>query len=195
MILPFVFLLQQGSSARAHFCNVVSISSVGASMSKSQIHSWKHKQKQTIWLWLSILTGWSASALKSIMSKSRITSHKLLQELMHSLMLVCYQFSSPSISTDQGVNQGISLSWWPHLQKPPWKLLIHRFSLDQCPLTTVLPSSIEFTPPWHDTYASGIRMKVRRQYCPTESAQLFSSRDKSKMCQLYLCCTVNCFLL
>lgn len=103
MILPFVFLLQQGSSARAHFCNVVSISSVGASMSKSQIHSWKHKQKQTTWLRFSILTGWSAAALKSIMSKSCITSHKLLQELMHSLMLVCYQFSSSSISTDQGI--------------------------------------------------------------------------------------------
>lgn len=65
----------------------------------------------------------------------------------------------------------------PCLQKPPWKLLIHHFSLDQCPFTTVLPSSIEFMPP-----------------CATESTKLLSSRDKSKVCQPYFGCTVNCFL-
>lgn len=44
------------------FCTVVSISSADASTTKSQIHSWKHKQNQTIWLWLSILTNQPSGA-------------------------------------------------------------------------------------------------------------------------------------
>lgn len=66
-----------------------------------------------------------------------------LHELMDPLILVCHQFSSPSISTEHGVNQGMSLSWWPYLPKQPWKLSIHHFALDQCPFATVLLRSTE----------------------------------------------------
>lgn len=46
MIPSFVFMLQQGHQCQSPFCNVVSISVVGASATKNQIHLWTHTNEK-----------------------------------------------------------------------------------------------------------------------------------------------------
>jgi len=121
MILSFVFMSQQGDQCQNPYCNVVSISTVGANTAKNQTHPWTltNNKKKTIWPWLSILTSLLCTSPPEHRTEITITLHRLLHELTYPLMPVCHQCSSPLISTGQGVNQGVSLSWWPHVQNSP----------------------------------------------------------------------------